>query len=47
LCASPPKWFLGFVQRLLPGEAEISEQVRIIGDCTQRLALPVPRPLPS
>jgi hypothetical protein len=40
-----PKRLVGFIQRLLPSEAEIPEQMRIVGELAQRLALPAPRRL--
>ena len=36
---------VGFIQRLLPRETEIPEQMRIVGELAQRLALPAPRRL--
>jgi hypothetical protein len=42
--ASSPEGFVGFIQRLLAGEAKIPEQMRIFGERTQRRALPLPGP---
>jgi hypothetical protein len=38
--SSFPEWPFGLVQRLLPREAEVVEQMPAIGDITQRGALP-------
>jgi|HubBroStandDraft_3_1064219.scaffolds.fasta_scaffold227529_2 hypothetical protein len=41
-CDSPPERLGGFVQRLLPGHADVLEQVRIIGEFAERRALSTP-----
>jgi hypothetical protein len=41
-CDSSPERFGRFVQRLLPGHADVLEQVRIIGEFAQRRVLSTP-----
>ncbi|WP_409334518.1 hypothetical protein [Bradyrhizobium jicamae] len=41
-CHSPPERLVGFAQRLLPGHADIPEQMRVVGDVAERRALSTP-----
>jgi hypothetical protein len=42
--ASAPERLVGFFQRLLPGQAEVIEPMRVVGEIAQRLPLALPRP---
>jgi len=44
---SSPEGLVGLFQGLLSGQAEIPEQMRIVGEFAERLAVPAPHPLPA